>query len=187
MKSSTWKRTKRITLLKHPRITLLEDTVLLPNGHQTDYLLHQGGMAAAMIIAKRSDGKILLQREYSYPPNKWLFQFPGGAVEKGELIEAAALRELAEEAGLSGSLEKLGHFYLNNRRSDMLHHTFLATDLSEAQALGDIEEDIESYWFSEAEIDTMIAHSEIENGSLLSGWALFKSKPPESRNSTPSS
>lgn len=122
LKNTKWKKLSSNILLKHPRLTVIEDEVELPTGHKTSYVYIDEVPGAVMIIAKRKDGKLLLQREYSYPPNKWLYQFPGGAIENNEDTKQSALRELAEEAGLQGNLEELGSFYVNNRR---MKHKFL--------------------------------------------------------------
>lgn len=54
-------------------------------------------IAAAVIV---QDGKLLLvQRRVSEGALSW--QFPAGAVEAGETFEEAAVRETAEEAGLT--------------------------------------------------------------------------------------
>ena len=63
-------------------------------------------MNATAIIAIDEKGCILVQKEYSYPPNEWLYQFPGGAIEPNETPEQGALRELIEEASLTGSLKQ---------------------------------------------------------------------------------
>ena len=63
----------------------------MPNGHKISYLKDKdNGGCAVTIIAKR-DGKILIQREYSYPPNQKLFQFPGGAVPADEEPESVLI------------------------------------------------------------------------------------------------
>ena len=60
-------------------------------------------IAAAIIV---QDGKILLvQRRVSEGSLSW--QFPAGAVEDGETFEEAAVRETAEEAGLTVETVKL--------------------------------------------------------------------------------
>ena len=54
-------------------------------------------IAAAIIV---QDGKLLMvQRRVSEGSLSW--QFPAGAVESGETFEQAAVRETAEEAGLT--------------------------------------------------------------------------------------
>lgn len=160
--------------MKHPRITVVEDIVVLPNNSKTTYIrTPTNGNAATIICIDRE--RILIQKEYSYPSNMFLFQFPGGLIPEGENVKSGANRELMEEAGLkAGNLKLLGKYLLNNRRSDAYMHVFLATKLQEAKLDGDLEENIESYWFSEREIDKMVGRNDILNGHTLSSWALYK-------------
>lgn len=135
----TWRKLSTKKILDHPRLVVYEDTVELSNGHQTDYVYWQGNDAAT-IIAMNAEGKILLQKEYSYPMREKLFQFPGGAIEAGETPIEGAARELAEEAQLSGSLRSIGWLYINNRRSTQKLHAFVAIDLHPVTSEKDIEE-----------------------------------------------
>jgi 8-oxo-dGTP pyrophosphatase MutT (NUDIX family) len=130
---------------------------------------------AVTIIAKNEKEEILLQQEYSYPPNIFLYQFPGGSVEEDEDLETAANRELMEEADYkAGKLEILGSYYSNNRRSSDKMHVFLGTYLQKESLEGDAEEDIQSFWFTESEIDKLIHQRTIENIHVLSSWSLYK-------------
>lgn len=54
--------------------------------------------AASAVVWR--DGKVLLVRR-GRPPGKDFWSLPGGKVEPGETNEAAALREVLEETGLS--------------------------------------------------------------------------------------
>ena len=56
-------------------------------------------IAAAIAVVIRS-GKVLLVRRAN-PPDAGLWAFPGGRIEGGETIHAAALRELREETGVT--------------------------------------------------------------------------------------
>lgn len=173
-----WKTVSSKEVFNHPRLTLVEGEIILPNGVQTSYLKYKDdGRCAVTIIAKRNDGKILLQTEYSYPPNQKLFQFPGGLVPRDEKAEVGANRELMEEADLmSNNLELLGSYLINNRRSASRMFVYLASELEEKSLPGDQEEDIESFWFSEDEIARMIKNDEISNCHVLSAWCLYKIK-----------
>lgn len=171
-----WKQLSTKEIFNHPRLSLLEDEVELPNGTRTTYLKYKDdGHCAATLIVKRGDGNILLQKEYSYPINENLFQFPGGLIPPHEVITDGANRELMEEAGLfSESLTSLGSYLINNRRSTAKMHIFLAEDLKARKLTGDPEENIVSIWFPEAEIDTMIKSGKIINCHALAGWCLYK-------------
>lgn len=170
----SWKRLSQKVLLQHPRLTVYEDQVLLPNGIKTDYLHFGHVNDAAMVIGINDDGKILVQKEYSYPPDEWLFQFPGGGIHPGETPKDAALREFAEEANMTGTLREIGWFWLDNRRRADKFYVFVASDLSEKVADGDPEEIIETHWMTSDEIESGIQKGEIVNYTLLAGWSLFK-------------
>lgn len=66
-------------------------------------------LAVAVLVER--DGRILLGRrgEGTREPGKW--SFPAGFVERGERVEAAAAREVAEEVGLTVSIGDLLGLY----------------------------------------------------------------------------
>lgn len=170
-----WKTVSSKEIFHHPRLTLIEDEIILPSGHTFNYLKNKDdGSCAVTIIAKR-DGKILIQREYSYPSNQKLFQFPGGAVPASEKPEFGANRELMEEMGFrANQLELIGNYLVDNRKSKMKMYVYVATDLIEESRDADPEEDIEGFWFSEDEIAKMIKKGDIINSHSLASWCLYK-------------
>lgn len=81
---------------------------------------------------------VLIQRRY--PPHGWAI--PGGFVDYGESVEAAAVREAAEETSLVVELIKQFHVYsdpLRDRRKHTLSVVFLAEATGPAQAADDAE------------------------------------------------
>ncbi len=172
-----WKQLASKEIFSHPRIVITEDTVQLPSGAEVDYLKFKEGENYATIICKNSTGKILLQKEYSYPPNQELFQFPGGGIGEREDISEGANRELMEESGLRATcLTHLGSYLTNNRRSNSRMHVFLATNLEDSHLAGDQEESIKSQWFSEREIEDLIKTNQIINVHVLAAWTLYSLK-----------
>jgi len=169
----TWKKLKTTKIFDHPRLQIFEDKVELPGGHKTDYIYFGNVPDVATIIAVNNDGQILLQKEYSHPQNEKLFQFPGGALEKGESPKQGAARELAEETGLAGKLTQIGWFYPDNRRKTQKMYVFVARNLREVQATKDIEEEFEDYWCTIDEINKKIKNNDICNYSALAGWSFF--------------
>lgn len=55
---------------------------------------------AVMVVPVAPDGRIFLARLHRKPTQQTSWELPGGAVDDGESISAAALRELSEECGL---------------------------------------------------------------------------------------
>lgn len=173
-----WKKISTKTIFRHPRLTLQEDTVRLPNGSEVPYLKIKPAHDSVTIICTNSGGEVLLQQEYSYPPNAVLYQFPGGKIEANESPERAAKRELLEESGLEvQDLLYLGWYFTNNRRSSEKMHVFLANDPAPSTVIGgDTEEDIVSLWVPQKKFTQMIADGEVINSSMLAAWAIFASR-----------
>jgi 8-oxo-dGTP diphosphatase len=76
----------------------------------------------------RVDGGVVLVRR-KHPPLGWAL--PGGFVEAGETLEAAAAREALEETGLAVRLARQFHTYSNPAR-DPRRHTISTVFLGDA-------------------------------------------------------
>lgn len=169
-----WKTLRSRILLEHPRIKVYEDEVELPDGRRTQYLKFDQQVNGAFVVAKNSEGKILVVKEYNYPPDTWLYHFPGGGFGLHEQAEAAALRELSEEVGLTAQLRPLGWFYYDNRKSSEKMYYFVGEQLEIKPGEHDVEEEFEEYWLDEEDIDRLIRSGEVTNYSFLAGWSLYK-------------
>jgi len=170
-----WKKLSQQTLLTHPRLTVHEDEVQLPNGHKTKYIYFQHDGNAVSILCENEKGEILVQEEYNYPPNKIMLQLPGGGVPLSEDPIEGAQRELMEEAGLRAlDLKLLGSYYISNRRTPARMYTYYATQFVQEKIPHDIEETINNFWISKQEIEQKIKSGEIENSNFLAVWAQYK-------------
>ena len=170
-----WKKLSSIVVYEHPRITLVEDDVLLPNDHKTKYLRFENLADYSTVIAER-DNHIAFIKEYSYPLDRFLLQFPEGSIEEGEEALLTAERELAEEAGLSAAaLTKIGESPANHRRSTEVQNIFLAKDVTDIErAAGDIEEvGTETVWVPKADIPAMIRNGEIVQKNALAALSFY--------------
>jgi ADP-ribose pyrophosphatase YjhB (NUDIX family) len=79
------------------------------------------------IIIRHNDGIILIKRKN--PPEGWAL--PGGFVDYGETLEAAAVREAKEETGLDVSLIRQFHSYSDPER-DRRQHTISTVFIADA-------------------------------------------------------
>lgn len=71
------------------------------------------------VVFDRADRLLLIKR--GNPPFKGKYALPGGFVDVGETVEQAALRELEEETGLTGSIIKLIGVYSDPKRDPRGH------------------------------------------------------------------
>jgi 8-oxo-dGTP diphosphatase len=83
------------------------------------------------------DGKIVLI-ERKFPPHGWAI--PGGFVEVGETLAAAARREAKEETSLDVSIYEMFHSYSDPAR-DPRHHTISTVFLATATGTPRAEDD----------------------------------------------
>ncbi len=171
-----WKTLSSKEIFNHSRITIIEDKVLLPNGKETTYIKYAYKGDYVTIIAKNSEGKILLQKEYSYPPNQELLQLPGGGISINEDVLGGANRELGEEMDIkANNIKIIGKYLINNRRTKAYMWVLLAENLVINRVDGDMEENISPIWLSELEVDTLIRKGEVINSHTLASWCIYKS------------
>lgn len=78
------------------------DIVKLPDGRQAprEYVRHPG---AVMVIALLDDGRVVLERQFRYPVDAVMVEFPAGKIDPGEDTLACAKRELFEETGYTAA------------------------------------------------------------------------------------
>jgi ADP-ribose pyrophosphatase len=95
-------QTGRQELLKGRFLHAFCDTVRLPDGRSTsrEYLVHPGAvMVIPLLVDATGAVRLVLERQYRYPVEQVMIEFPAGKLEPGEDRLVCARRELKEETG----------------------------------------------------------------------------------------
>jgi len=124
-------------------INLIVDSITTSQGIHTvrEVFQHPGGAAVVPLFP---NGDVLLVKQFRYPTQEFLLEFPAGKIDPGETPESTAHRELAEEVGYtSGRLRKIAEFYTTPGFCDEKLFLYLAEDLEPCEKMRDEDEEIE--------------------------------------------
>jgi ADP-ribose pyrophosphatase len=138
--------------------------------YQRDVVHHPG---SAVIVPIFADGTIALVRQYRRPAVRYLLEAPAGTLNRGEVPETGAARELEEELGcVAGRLEKLSEFFVSPGFCEEKMWLYLATDLTETQQRLEEDEFLEVVRLPIQRALQMIADGEIEDAKTIIGLML---------------
>jgi ADP-ribose pyrophosphatase len=108
------------------------DQVTMPGGRVAarDYIRHVGAVG---VVALDDQDQVVLIRQYRHPLGRMIWELPAGLIDvAGEMLPAAALRELAEEADLTAErIDLLVDLHTSPGASNELIRIFLARQLAE--------------------------------------------------------
>lgn len=138
--------------------------------YDREIVLHNG---SAVVIPVFSDNSVALVKQYRHAAGKYLLEIPAGSLEKNEVPEIAARRELEEEIGVTaGKLEKLAEFYVSPGFLSEKMFVFLATDLTETVQNLEDDEFLEIEKITLEQALEMLRKNEIEDAKTIVGLLL---------------
>ncbi|MFB6225179.1 MAG: NUDIX hydrolase, partial [Candidatus Paceibacteria bacterium] len=82
----------------------------LPNGKRRDYYIKNEGNPVT-VLALTPEQNVLLVKQFRPGPKVVLHELPGGGIDGEETPEEAIQRELQEETGYHGNIERIGFTY----------------------------------------------------------------------------
>ena len=163
--------TKRSIDVKKIRFEV--NQIKLPMGVEGTFgmVRHPG---AAIVVPIKSNGNLILLRQYRFAVSRRILEFPAGTLEQNEDPLNSIQRELGEESGYKATRwDPLGIMLPCPGYSDESIHIFLARDLIKLkeQPAGDDDEDIEVIEISKNEFERQIASgNEALDGKTITAW-----------------
>ena len=133
----------------------------------------------ASILAITKEGKILLERQYRTPIDRWIYEIPAGKIDKGEDPTHCIIRELEEETGYRPiKIAKTFEAYTSCGCSDEYMHYFTALvekiPEGERRLFPEIDEDLEILEVTLDEAWKMIEEKKIVDAKSIMLITAFK-------------
>jgi ADP-ribose pyrophosphatase len=162
-----WQQLASRRIYANKWMAIREDQVRLPDGRETIYGVVDCGNCVGVLPFVDS-GHVLLVGQYRYVAQRFTWEMPTGGVRPRESLEAAAQRELAEEAGRrAGRLTWISTYHTSKSVMNETAHLYLGEDLSSADRPADATEFIERRVFPFSEVLEMVRRAEITDSMTV--------------------
>ncbi len=157
---SRWKKKESRKIAESTLFTLIEDNVILPSGKEKTYtMLELPDFAGVLPITEEG---VILIKNYRYPIDEKVIEFPAGFIDEGEAPKDAAKRELEEETGyVLKSCKKLCEYHPVASLNDQKAHLFLGKAEKGGKVNHEKGEDIEIMTISIEKAYEMLRKNEI--------------------------
>ncbi len=152
---------------------LYQDRVRTPKGNVITYTRYRASDVVIVVPFLDSE-RLVMIRQYRYPVDKVLLEFPAGHVEAGEGPKNTAARELEEETGYRAEkIEYIYKYHPSVSRSKQTVHVFRATGLKEKGATRhDGGEDIHTEILTVSKLHQLIREGKVECAGTLVSYLL---------------
>ena len=148
------------------------DEVREPNGitAKREIVRHSGSVVVLAIDETGKEPRVLMERQYRYAAQEYLWELPAGRIDPGENALTGAKRELIEETGYRAKKwKRVLHFYASPGFLDETMSIYLARELTTGDAQPEEDESIECHLIPLSEAVEMIFTGKIHDGKAIAG------------------
>jgi 8-oxo-dGTP pyrophosphatase MutT (NUDIX family) len=145
-------------------VAVSTETLRYANGreHVLDFIRHPG---ASAVVAVDEANRVCFVRQYRHGIADFLWEIPAGKLDKGEAPDVCAVRELAEETGVTArTWTPMGVFLPAPGIFTEVIHLYLARGLTVGAANPDIDEELELQWLPLGEAVGKVQRGEWSDG-----------------------
>lgn len=157
-------------------MAVYNDKIEMPN-HVVTYreYVQRYAPGASAIVPVRSDGSIILVKQYRHPIKRITLELPAGVMDEGEDAITCAARELEEEIGLKpGKLSYLCSQHSAVGICSEEIYIYVAEDLQPGKQNFDADELLEVVAYPLDEIIDMILHGKITDSKTMTGILAYQ-------------
>ncbi len=160
--------------------SLTSDRVREPHGIEArrDVVRHPGSVVVLALDGKGKDARVLVERQYRYAADQYLWEVPAGRIDPGETQLAAAKRELLEETGYTARRwRKQMTYYASPGFLDETMNVFVAEGLRRGQAQPEADEFIRVRFFPLRQLARMAASGRLRDGKTIAAVLAYAARP----------
>lgn len=175
-KNSTQKKSARVlsrrVVYRGPIFWVTSERVIEPSGVKVlrEIVRHTGSVVILATIDGTHEPLVLLERQYRYAAESYLWELPAGRIDKGEKPLPAAKRELLEETGYKAkSWTKILKFYASPGFVAEPMSVYWARGLKAGPAQPEADEVIEQELIPLSKVVQMVDTGEIRDAKTIAG------------------
>jgi len=151
---------------------ITSDKVTEPSGitAQREIVRHSGSVVVLAIDESGEEPRVLLERQYRYAAEDYLWELPAGRIDPGEEPLPAAKRELIEETGYRAKQWKRAVvFYSSPGFLDETMAIYLARGITPGDARPEEDESIECKLLPLSQVMDWIFSGKVRDGKTIAG------------------